>query len=258
MALLDCQHAEASGESIVSQMQDLFADQHELMLGESPGARSARPARGQEAGSDGLEGQEAGEDGQETAGGGEASARRPKDADASTGPKPSGSRRGGQPATPADIATSIFKSKSSPEGGGDDHLTAQTAHMHVDEIQDWGQFQQKLTKTARCQLPTAILKAADLKIEAWNNIPIPVVHSAKAFERCLVNTSSIIVELVRELREKTIKIVQKFNIVDKEASRSAQAADQTVALTRKVLTSRLEDMFERSNALINIQQDKLG
>jgi hypothetical protein len=230
-------------------MQDLFADQHELMLGESPGAQSARPARGQEAGPDGLEGQEADEDGQEIAGGGEASARQLVDADASTGTKPRGSRRGGKQA--ADTL--------SPDSGGYDHLAARTVpHILVDEIQDWGQFQQKLTKTAKCQLPAAVLKSADLKIEAWNNIPIPVVHSAKAFERCLLNTSSIIVELVRELREKTVKIVHKFNTVDKEASRSAQAADRTVAMTKKVLTSRLEDMFERSNALINIQQDKLG
>jgi len=70
--ILDCQQAEASltqsGESFKSQMQDLFADQHELF--EEPGALSARPARGQEAGADGLEGQEANGDGQETAGGG--------------------------------------------------------------------------------------------------------------------------------------------------------------------------------------------
>ena len=223
LALLD-QHAEASGESIASQVQDLLADQHELLLGESPSARSARPARGQEAGSDGPEGHEAGEDGQETAGGGAASARRPKDADASTGPKPRG-RRGGKPAT---AALPVNSSPRRVEANSPDSFPQTAFPMHVDEIQDWGQFQQKLTKTAKCQLPTAILKAADLKIEAWNNIPIPVVHSAKAFERCLVNTSSIIVELVRELRDKTIKIVHKFNAVDQEASRSAQAADQTV------------------------------
>lgn len=187
-----------------------------------------------------------------------------KDADASTGPKPKGSRRGGKLTKADNAAFSKLGEKQATDAlsqdsdGEDSDAGRTTTHILVDEIKDWGQFQQKLVKTAKCQLPTAILKAADLKIEAWNNIPIPVVHSSKAFERCLVNTSSIIIELVRELREKTVKIVHKFKTVDKEASRSAQAADRTVALTKKVLTSRLEDMFQRSNALINIQQDKLG
>lgn len=112
-------------------MQDLFADQHELMLGESPDARPARPTQGQEAGADELEGQEVGGDGQETAGGGGASSRRTKDADASTGPKPRGSLRGGKRAADA----------LSPGSGGHDHLAGRTVpHILVEEIQDWGQF----------------------------------------------------------------------------------------------------------------------
>jgi hypothetical protein len=239
-------------------MQDLFADQHELMLGQSP-AGSARPVRGQDAGPDGLDGQEADEYGQEDAGGGGASARQARGADASTAPKPRhtvkvGSLRGAHVHN-HHHGTNTLSPESSDHDNQDSHSIP---HILVEEIQDWGQFQQKLSKTAKYLLPAAILKVADLKIEAWNNIPIPVVHSSKAFERCLVNTSSIIVELVRELREKTVKIVHKFKRVDKDASRNAQAADRTLNMTRKVLTSRLEDMFERSNALINIQQDKLG
>lgn len=73
-----------------------------------------------------------------------------------------------------------------------------------------------------------------------------------------MNTSNVIVELVRELREKTVKIVHKFKTVDQEASRSAQAAANTVILTKKALTSNFQAMFDKSNALLNIQQDKLG
>ena len=265
-ALLDCQHAEASGESIASQMQDLFADQHEFAneLFESPGG-PARPIQGQDAGSDELEGQEADEDGQEAAGGGGASGRQTKDADASTAPKQKAMPRHSVKVGKGSLRGVQFQNKHlgsdalSPESGDQDHPTSQRIpHIVVDEIQDWGQFQQKLSKSAKCLLPAAILKAADLKIEAWNNIPIPVVHSSKAFERCLMNTSSIMVELVRELREKTVKIVHKFKRVDKDASRNAQAADRTLSMTKKVLTTRLEEIVVRSNNLIKQQQDKLG
>lgn len=146
----------------------------------------------------------------------------------------------------------------SPESGGDEYLATHTIpNILVDEIQDWGQFQQKLTKTAKFQLPSAVLKAADLKIETWNNIPIPVVHSAKAYERCLINTSSIMIELVRELRDKTVKIVHKFKSVDREARRSAQAAAEGTAKTSKALTNRFQKLSDQSNALIETQQDKL-
>jgi len=52
------------------------------------------------------------------------------------------------------------------------------------------------------------MKKANIDIENWNNIPIPVVNSSKAFKKSLENQSNVIMDLVTELRNKTELIAQ--------------------------------------------------
>ena len=52
------------------------------------------------------------------------------------------------------------------------------------------------------------MKKASIDIDNWNNIPVPLVNSSKAFKKSLENQSNVTMELVNELRSKTEMIVR--------------------------------------------------
>ena len=62
-------------------------------------------------------------------------------------------------------------------------------------------------------LPVDFLKA-ELGIERWNNIPLPLVNATEQFERSFGNISRIIKSLIDENKRKSEFIVNKFRKVE--------------------------------------------
>lgn len=52
------------------------------------------------------------------------------------------------------------------------------------------------------------MKKAGIDIDNWNNIPIPVVNSSKAFKKSLDNTSWVMTDLVSEIKSRNELIVR--------------------------------------------------
>ena len=62
-------------------------------------------------------------------------------------------------------------------------------------------------------LPSDFLKA-ELGIERWNNIPLPLVNATEQFERSFGNVGRIIKSLIEENKRKSEFIVNKFRKVE--------------------------------------------
>ena len=79
------------------------------------------------------------------------------------------------------------------------------------------------------------MKKASIDIDNWNNIPVPLVNSSKAFKKSLENQSNVTMELVNELRNKTEMIVRQFKKVEKDMIIGTQGVKKSMESNQKIL-----------------------
>ena len=79
------------------------------------------------------------------------------------------------------------------------------------EICEWTVFDEKMKKE-EMKMPTVILEENenDLKMEEWNNIPLPVISTIKILIQCIKNLEKVYFSVTHEHKVRSELIVKKF------------------------------------------------
>ena len=67
-------------------------------------------------------------------------------------------------------------------------------------------------------LPNMFLHGHLGDVNAWNNIPLPLVNATETFEKCFGNLSRLIKDIIAENKRKSEFIVSKFKKMDTRMS----------------------------------------